>query len=151
DFVDDYAEKRSFFLYQSTLRSFNDKTSSDFNKLIKDVDKISIHLLPQNTVEQSAVLGLISSLENDGFKIMNSISKKEEGIYFYTHKERSDKTTIGIFYKKGYAGVVQLDGAIDMKYVGALKQMNPEKIGDFFGFDDLKKQFEENQNENGNE
>ena len=151
DFVNEYPDKNSFFLYQSTLRSFNDITSDEFNKLIKDVEKISIHLLPQNTVEPSSILKLITQLESEGFKEMKAISKKEEGVYFYDLKGKGNDVTIGIFYKEGYAGVVQLDGKIDMKYVGALKEMNPEKVGSFFGFDDLKKEYEKAKNHHGND
>jgi hypothetical protein len=151
EFVGDYDGTRSFYLYQSTLRSFSDKTSDDFNKLIRDVDKISIHILPQNGVEETEINSLIALLEADGFKEMKSISKRAEGASFYTSTDKKNPVTIGIFYREGMAGVVQLDGEIDMKYVGALKEVNPEKVSSFFGFEQLKEEFENNMKEEENE
>ncbi|MFY0672377.1 MAG: DUF4252 domain-containing protein [Bacteroidia bacterium] len=151
EFVGNYDDTRSFFLYQSTLRSFSDVTSDEFNKLIRDVDKISIHILPQNGVSEGEIDDLILKLENAGLKEMKSISKRAEGASFYTSTGKNSPLTVGVFYREGMAGVVQLDGEIDMKYVAALKDVNPEKVSTFFGFEQLKEEFENNRTEEENE
>lgn len=134
-------ESSAFFLYQSTLRSFSDVTSNEFNKLIKDIDKISIYVLPKSAVESKLVDELLADIEDEGFKIMKRVSQPAEGVNFYDYKGKNS-AYLGVFHKDNNTFLVKLDGALDLKYIGSLKELNPEKIKTFFDFENLAKQFD---------
>ena len=80
---------RSYFLYKSTLRSFSDITTDDFNRLIKDIEKISIYALPNTDVDENEIESLLASIDSEGFKIMKQISNENEGIRFYKLKDKN--------------------------------------------------------------
>lgn len=120
---------KSYFLYQSTLRSFSDKNSDAFNKLIADVDRIAIHFVGQK-VESAALEKLKKDLELDGFELMKDFEQK--GAFVYRKKD-DNKEYVMLAVQQDAVVVVELFGTLNLKYLPALKELNADKVAAFFG------------------
>ena len=125
---------RSFYLYQSTLRSFSSKNSNSFNKLIKDVEKISIHLLP-DSLEDGKLADLEKELRAEGYDDAKNLTEKVPGLTLLVIKEGRSKQYVAMMEEGGKSIVVELDGEVNLLYIRSLKEMDMEKVMGFFGIE----------------
>jgi len=123
---------RSFYLYQSTLRSFSSKNSNSFNKLIKDVEKISIHLLP-DSLEDGKLTSLEKQLRSEGYNDAKNLPEKVPGLTLLVNKEGRSKSYVALMQESGKSVVVELDGEVNLLYIRSLREMDMEKVMSFFG------------------
>jgi len=136
---------RSFYLYQSTLRSFSDKNSVAFNKLIKDVEKISIHLLP-DSLAPGKLETLEKTLRAEGYDDAKALPEKVPGLKLLVIKKGKSKHYVAMMQESGKSVVVELEGEVNLLYIKSLKELNIERVMGFFGVEPPKKQTPENTN-----
>lgn len=137
---------RSFYLYQSTLRSFSSKNSASFNKLIKDVEKISIHLLP-DSLEAGKIDGLEKTLRSQDFGDVKSLKEKIPGITLLVRKEGKSKRYVALMQEGEKSVIVELEGEVNLLHIRSLREMDMEKVMSFFGLELPNKRPENHSNE----
>ena len=128
-FVDSLPDScsQSLFLYQSTLRSFNPNNSEDFNKLIKNIKKISIHILDSSSTAKE-VDQLMTTLKNEGFKALEDFKElKGKGTILL-----KDDTYLLMGNGQGRIIIIEMEGAPDLKYKKAIKDADFSLIQAFF-------------------
>lgn len=114
-------EASSFFLYQSTLRSFNvDSENDDFNKLIRNLEVMRVFII-QNEVEKSDFKSLIKKIKKKNYESIMEVDSKDFTVRLFA-KDKGSKSTyvLGVFSEKGLF-LADMKGSLDMEYLSAVK------------------------------
>ncbi len=131
DFLED-KESKSFFLYQSTMRMFNEQeNNADFNKLIKDLEMMRLYLI-STQVDKSEFKSLFKKIAKKKYESVIEVDSKDFTVKLYV-REKGRKTTyvLGALTTDG-AFVADMKGSLNMKYLNALNNQswlkNIEKV-----------------------
>jgi len=135
-FVDQYKGEnaRSFFLYKSTLRSFSDKNSESFNKLIENVERISIHLLP-DSIPPKSIEELKVNFAKEGFELLKFDKTLDKGFSIYKKSDKNMPEYVAIMNAENNTLLIELLGEVDLKHIASLRELSPQKIAGFFGIE----------------
>ena len=140
-----YPDAKNVFLYQSTLRALNLENNEDYNKLVADVDKVSILILGDvmgelegNTTEEekekheqievdrtdfSDVIGMLK--EEQFVEVMSMESKGQKSAIYNEDSNDPEKFVIVVSNENGLT-IADLKGSIDISLLFKLKDSSPE-------------------------
>ncbi len=118
------------FAYQSVLRMLNQDQNPEFNKLIRNLDHIRLV-----TTDSTGVLALKSfkqldkGIRGEGFEELLTFNNKEYKCHVYELSSKNKKTTwVATFYAQGRAGLLEMVGSLDMKYISALSSLSMDQL-----------------------
>ena len=124
------AEGYKFFAYQSMLRMLNQQQDPDFNKLIRDLDHIRVVTTDSTgTNAMTAFKRLDNGIQAEGFEEILTFDNKEYKCHVYEMTNKKDKSTwVATFFMYGRAGILEMVGSLDIKYLNALANLNMETL-----------------------
>lgn len=124
------AQGYKFFAYQSVLRVLNRDKNPDFNKLISGLDHLRIV-----TTDSTGVLAMATfkrldqGIQAEGFEQILTFDNKDYKCHIYELSNRSNKTTwIATIFMQGRAGIFEMVGSLDVRYLSAFSSMNMNKL-----------------------
>ena len=116
-----YPDIRKKYIYQSVIRLANLKHDPDFDKLIKDVRKITIYMPPaQDSTYQ--IKEVSKDIAADGFEQLMEVRSADTGrISLWEKESNSTSHFIGFLDTESDDYIFEIDGQLDLKYLSALK------------------------------
>lgn len=137
-FVDE-ADGYKAFLYQSLIRALNKDANPDFNMLIRDLDHIRLLTTKEGSKDAKAVFQrLDKGVKSEGFESIMTFDNSEYRCHVYELAANRDKSTwVATLFMGDAAGVIEMKGMIDVKYLRALSSMNMDKLKEYLPLDAL--------------
>ena len=118
------------FMYQSVIRMLNKDRNPEFNKLIQDLDHI--RFVMTDSVGQSSkneFKRLDAGIRAEGFEEIMMFDNKEYKCRIFELSSAGEKSTwVAAMFMEGRAGVLEMKGTLDLKYLSALQSLNEEKL-----------------------
>ena len=131
------AKGYKLFLYQSVLRILNKDKNPDFNMLIRDLDHMRI--ATTDSVGEAAMdifQKLDQGVKTEGFEEVITFDNKDQICHVYLWESGKGKTSwVATFFMNGTAGVFEMKGSLNLKYLDALASLNTSKMQDLISFD----------------
>jgi hypothetical protein len=124
-----------FFAYQSVLRILNQDKDPDFNKLIRNLDHLRIVTTDSVGVGGlSTFFELDKNIQNEGFEEIMSFDNKDYKCRVFEQSKRSKNSTwLAVFYAQGRAGIIEMVGSLDLKYMSAFSKINMDRVKELAG------------------
>lgn len=118
------------FLYQSVIRMLNPDQNPDFNKLIKDLDHLRLlSNEPDGETGRTTFASLDQGIKGEGFEMIMSVDNKDKKFHVYELASNKGKTTwVVTFLMDERAGIMEMKGTLDFKYINSLKNLDYSKI-----------------------
>lgn len=133
------AKGYNLYLYQSMLRMLNKDKNPEFNLLIRDLDHL--RWITTDSTGTSAALvfkKLDAGVRAEGFEEIVSYDSKDSKCHIYELEGNGEKSTwVVTMLFEGTAGVVEMKGSINMKYMSAMSSLNIDKMSDLLKIDDF--------------
>ena len=132
------SEGWNLFLYQSLIRVLNRDKNPEFNMLIKDLDHIRFvtnsRRKGDGTVED--FFKLDKSVQKEGFEEIMTFDNSEAKCHLYEFEARGSKSLwVATFYMDGMTGVLEMKGALNLKYLHAFNSLNIERLEEMLPID----------------
>ncbi len=125
-----YPDIRKKYIYQSVIRLANIKGDPDFNKLIKDVRKITIYLPPSEDSTYQ-IKDVSSSIMADGFEQLMEVRTEGSGrISLWVKESKSSSQYMGFLDTETADIIFEIDGQLDLAYISALKLADQSTLMD---------------------
>jgi len=128
------------YLYQSMIRMLNKDKNPDFNMLIRKLDHLKfVYTDSSGTIAMSVFQGLDKGVQSEGFEEIASFDSKDSKCHLYELDTDGDEGTwvVTMFYG-GRAGVLEMKGYLDMKYLNALGSLNIDKMANLLNVEDFR-------------
>jgi len=124
------AEGYNAFLYQSLIRMLNKDANPDFNMLIRDLDHIRILTTEEGDANaRSTFQTLDKGVQGEGFESIMSFDNAEYRCHVYELSANGGKSTwVATLFMDGAAGVIEMKGSLDLKYLQAFDSMDMDKL-----------------------
>jgi len=127
----DYPGINKKYIYQSVLRLANTKQDPDFDKLIRDVRKITIYFPPEDTTYQ--VKTLRTSMRSGGYEeLMDFRTAKGERLSLWLNEALDKPHYVGFVEISGDYYIFDIDGQLDLNYLSALNMADESSLRDLF-------------------
>jgi hypothetical protein len=133
------AKGYNLYLYQSMIRMLNKDKNPEFNLLIRDLDHLKwVTTDSTGTQAISVFKKLDAGVRAEGFEEIVTYDSKDSKCHIYELEGNGNKSTwvVTMLYE-GVAGVVEMKGSIDMKYMSAMGSLNIDKMSDLLKLDDF--------------
>lgn len=128
--VSRYPDIRRKYIYQSVIRLANIKGDPDFNKLIKDVRKITIYLPPSEDSTYQ-IKDVSNSIAADGFEQLMEVRTEGSGrVSLWVKESKSTSQYMGFFDVAAQHIIFEIDGQLDLAYISALKLADQSTLMD---------------------
>lgn len=125
-----YPDIRKKYIYQSVIRLANIKGDPDFNKLIRDVKKITIYLPPKEDSTYQ-IKEVSSGIMADGFETLMEVRTAEAGrISLWEKESKSSSQYMGFLDTETDDIIFVIDGELNLKYISALKFADQSSLMD---------------------
>ncbi len=125
-----YPDIRKKYIYQSVIRLANIKGDPDFNKLIKDVRKITIYLPPAEDSTYQ-IKDVSNSIAGDGFEQLMEVRTEGYGrISLWVKESKSSSQYMGFLDSESADIIFEIDGQLDLAYISALKMADQSTLMD---------------------
>lgn len=125
-----YPDIRKKYLYQSVIRLANLKGDPDFNKLIRDVKKITIYMPPKEDSTYQ-IKELVDGIQADGFeKLMEVRTADAARISLWVKESNATSQYIGFMDTKDEDIFFDIDGQLNLKYISSLKLADQSSLMD---------------------
>jgi len=117
----DNPEVKKKYIYQSLLRLANVNKDPDFDKLIRDVRKITIYMPPsEDTTYQ--VTGLRSVMRTQGYEeLVDFRSADSERISLWVNESFAKPHYLAMLDTPDDDFILEIDGQLNLEYLSALK------------------------------
>ncbi|HZV68770.1 MAG TPA: DUF4252 domain-containing protein [Saprospiraceae bacterium] len=116
-----YPDIRKKYIYQSVIRLANLKHDPDFDKLIKDVRKITIYMPPSDDSTYQ-IKEVSKGIAADGFEQLMEVRSEGTGrISLWEKETKSSSHFIGFLDTETDDIIFEIDGQLNLKYISALK------------------------------
>ncbi len=124
------AEGYKFFAYQSVLRILNQDKNPEFNKLIRDLDHIRIVTTDSTGVLAKKSFELLDQgIRNEGFEEVLTFDNADYSCHVYELSNKAKKSTwVATFFMEGRAGLFEMVGSLNVKYMGAFSSLNMDRL-----------------------
>lgn len=117
----DYPEIRKKYIYQSVLRLANIQHDPDFDKLIRDVRKITIYLPPREDSTYQ-IKDLRSNMRTEGYEELVDVRTADaERIGLWVNETLPEPHYIALLDTSGDDYILEIDGRLNLEYLSALK------------------------------
>lgn len=127
NFIDE-ADGYNVYLYQSLIRVLNKDKNPDFNMLIRDVDHL--RLLTTDSVDNALATfkSLDQGVQQEGYESIMSFDNKDYKCHLYELEDRGGSYWVATLFVEGRAGIIEMKGAVDMKYLSSFSSLNMDKL-----------------------
>ena len=128
-FLQDHPDLKAYYIYQSTLRLANQSGDENFNRLIKDVDKIIVHMAEgTGEVSRDSYNAMVRELYDEGFETL--VNAKYEGalINFLSKEVKSKDYFVLAVTDDDNFGLMLMDGTLDLEYLMSVQNMDFSKL-----------------------
>ena len=123
----DYPDVRKNYLYQSVLRLANIKHDPDFDKLIRDVEKIIIYSPPSDTTYQiKALRSTIRASEYE--ELLDIRTAAKDRISLWVNESFRQPHYIGLFDTGAGDYIFEIDGSINLEYASSLNLADQDML-----------------------
>ena len=125
-----YPDINKKYIYKSVLRLANIKDDPDYNKLIKDVNKITIYS-PPSSDSTYQLKELRGAIRNGGYEeLMDVRTANKERINLWVNETLPKPHYVGLFESSGDEYIFEIDGQINLEYVSALDVIDQNSLRD---------------------
>lgn len=116
----DHPEIRKKYIYQSILRVANTKKDPDFNKLIRDVEKITIYMPPSgDSTYQLKTLRI--GMRSGGYEeLMDFKTGKGEWISLWLNESTGQPHYTALIETSADDYILDIEGEIDLNYISSV-------------------------------
>lgn len=120
------------FAYQSVLRLLNQNKDPEFNLLIRDLDHIRVVTTDSVGVQAKQVFDrLDNGVREEGFEEILTFDNKDYKCHVYELAPGKKKSTwVATFFMEGRAGIFEMVGSLDVRYLSAFSSLNMERLKD---------------------
>lgn len=132
DYIDNY-KFRSFYLYQSVLRIANINQNPKINKLIKDLDRVDVHIF-KGEDPKADMLSIRKQLRKDGYEDLISTRMADQGRINLKTKNTGNKEKFALVGNaNGRYLYVELQGHLNLEYLGEIGSVDWSKLTEQIG------------------
>ncbi|MEO6132831.1 MAG: DUF4252 domain-containing protein [Saprospiraceae bacterium] len=125
-----YPDVQKKYLYQSIIRLANINGDPDFNKLIRDVRKITIYLPPKEDSTYQ-IKDLSTGIMADGFEQLMEVRTADAArISLWVKESNAQSQYIGFLDTKTEDIFFDIDGPLNLKYLSSLKVADQSSLMD---------------------
>lgn len=115
-----YPELRKKYVYQSLIRLANIKHDPDFEKLIKDVRKITLYLPPSEDSTYQ-IKDLRTGMRGDGYEELVDVRTKDaQRISLWVKDSDSRPHYLALLDSDKEDLILEIDGQLDLQYLTAI-------------------------------
>lgn len=115
-----YPEIRKKYVYQSLIRLANIKKDPDFEKLIKDVDKVILYL-PPNGDSTYQIKDVRNGLPADGYETLVDVRTADaQRISLWVKESNARSHYIALMDAADQDVILEIDGQINIEYLSAI-------------------------------
>ena len=115
-----YPDLRKKYVYQSLIRLANIKHDPDFEKLIKDVRKITLYMPPSEDSTYQ-IRDLRTGMRGDGYEELVDVRTKEaQRISLWVKDSESRPHYLALLDSDKEDFILEIDGQLDLQYLSAL-------------------------------
>ena len=115
-----YPEIRKKYVYQSLIRLANIKRDPDFEKLIKDVDKVILYLPPDGDSTYQ-IKEVRNGLPADGYETLVDVRTADaQRISLWVKEANSKSHYIALMDAADQDVILEIDGQINIEYLSAI-------------------------------
>jgi hypothetical protein len=133
------AEGYNLYLYQSMIRMLNKDHNPDFNMLIRNLDHMRFITTSSGSNAETAkqvFKELDDGYLSEGFEPIMSIDNKDYICHVYETETKDSKSHwVATMFGEGMAGVLEMQGFLDLKYLDAMSSLNMERLGQMLPID----------------
>lgn len=125
--LEKYPDIRKNYIYQSVLRLANIKHDPDFDKLIRDVEKIIIYSPPADTTYQ--LTELRSSIRTSGYEELIDIrTAAKDRISLWVNESFPKPHYVGLLDTGAGDYIFEIDGSLNLEYASSLNVADQEML-----------------------
>lgn len=124
------AEGMKLFMYQSVIRMLNQDQNPEFNQLIRDLDHLRFVMTDSTgDASKNVFKRLDSGMRGEGFEEIMTFANKDYKCHMFESEDKSGKSTwVAVMFMEGRAGIIEMKGSLNLKYIGALESLNMERL-----------------------
>ena len=123
-----YPDIRKKYIYQSVLRIANIKHDPDFNKLIKDVEKITIYYPPKQDSLYNTK-SVRSHMRSEGYEELIDVrTANKERISLWINESLPKAHYVGLLDTSADDYIFEIDGELDMEYASSLNIVDQKAL-----------------------
>ena len=124
----DNPDIRKKYIYQSVLRLANTKHDPDFDKLIKDVRKITVYLPPREDSTYQ-LKELRSGMRSDGYEeLMDVRTASNERISLWVNETLPEAHYVGLLDTSTDDYIFEIDGQLNLEYLSSLNMTDQSSL-----------------------
>jgi len=126
----DRADGYKVFLYQSVIRALNQDANPDFNRLIEDLDHIRLLTTEEGDEDaETTFRQLDRDVQAEGFEPIMTFDNAEGRCHVYElSSDGKQSTWVATLFMGNAAGVMEMKGSLNLKYLRALSSVNMDKL-----------------------
>ena len=127
----DNPDIRPQYIYQSLLRLANVHHDPDFDKLIRDVNKIIIYFPPKEDSTYQ-IKDLRSTIRTSGYEELFDVRTAEKDrINLWVNESLAEPHYVGLLDTSGEDIVFEIDGMLDLEYISSLAVIDQKTLRNF--------------------
>ena len=127
----EYPDVRKKYIYQSLIRLANINNDPDFDKLIRDVDKIIIYFPPREDTTYQ-IKALRSNISETGYELLFDVrTASKERINLWVDESGKEPHYIGLFDTTADDYIFEIDGQLDLDYISSINMIDQETLRKF--------------------
>ena len=116
------------YIYQSVLRLANMNNDPDYDKLIRDITKITIYAPPSNDSTYQ-IKGVRDAIRNGGYEeLMDVRTANRDRINLFVNESLPEPHYIGLFDTESGDYIFEIDGNINLEYLSALDMVDQNSL-----------------------
>lgn len=126
--LSDHPDIRKKYIYQSVLRLANIKQDPNFDKLIKDVSKITVYLPPkEDSIYQ--IKELKTGMRTDGYEELIDVrTASSERISLWVNESLSKPHYVGLLDTANDDYIFEIDGQLNFEYLSSLSMADQSQL-----------------------
>ena len=118
--LDAYPDIKKKYLYQSVIRLANVKDDPDFDKLIRDVRKITIYM-PPSADSTYQIKGVKSQIRTGGYEELMSVrTANGDQVSLWVNEALSKPHYMALLDTPSDDYILEIDGQLDLEYISAI-------------------------------
>ena len=126
----DNPDIRKIYIYQSVLRLANVKHDPDFNKLIEDVQKITIYQPPREDSTYH-IKEVRSNMRSAGYEELIDVrTADKDRISLWLNDSIPKPHYVGLFDTSEGDYIFEIDGQINLDYIGSINMADQKSLLD---------------------
>lgn len=115
-----YPDIRKKYLYQSVIRLANVRDDPDFNKLIRDVNKVTIYMPPREDSTYQ-IKEVKSGMRSGAYEELMSVrTANGDQVSLWVNETLSKPHYMALLDTPGDDYIIEIDGQLDLEYISAI-------------------------------